>query len=292
MAETISSTSKNQTWKIIDLIKWGEEFLASKGIENSRKETEWFLAHILDCDRINLYVRFDEIVDKDNLQKFKSCILRRLKHEPFQYIINKAPFYGRDFFVNEDVLIPRTETETFIDILKTRKPVETLLDVGTGSGCIAITISLENLAKNIFAIDNSDTALKIAKKNAKYHCIKNITFSNANYLQDKITKKYDVIVSNPPYISQSEISGLQPEIKQFEPIKSLTDNKDGLTFFKHFSNKADNILNESGVLLIEFGGEPQLSAIKEIFSSNKFDIAVHNDINKSPRVLEVSIIIT
>ncbi len=287
MTSTISSTSNKDTWKIIELIKWGEEFLSSKGIKNSRKETEWFLAHILQCDRINLYVRFDEVMKSKNLRIFKSCILRRLKHEPFQYIINTAPFYGRDFFVDENVLIPRPETETIIDLLKSHEPTDSLLDVGTGSGCIAITASLEKLAKNIVAIDKSEAALKIAQKNASDHSIDNIVFLKSDFLNDIPNQKFDIVVSNPPYIAETDISSLEPDIKDFEPFQSLTDNEDGLLFFKQFSQKANELLNDSGLMFLEFGGEPQVPALKNIFTKNKFNVTIHNDINKNPRVLEV-----
>ena len=112
------SSKENKQWKIIDLLKWGEKYLKTKGFKNSRKETEWLLAHTLKCNRIDLYLEFDKIITNIPLQTFKSCILRRIKNEPFQYIIKKGTFYGRDFIVNQNVLIPRPETETIIDLLK------------------------------------------------------------------------------------------------------------------------------------------------------------------------------
>ena len=172
MFSGVNSEKKlNQTkWTIIDLIKWSTQYLKSKNISNSRKESEWFLSHIYKCNRLELYLKFDEIVDESKLKIFKSFILRRLNHEPFQYIIKKAPFYGRDFYVDKNVLIPRPETEIIVDILK-NKNIESVLDIGTGTGCIAITLLLENITNYVFAIDKYESVLSIANKNSNYYKI-------------------------------------------------------------------------------------------------------------------------
>ena len=282
------SSKENKTWKIIDLLKWGEEFLKKRGIKNSRKETEWLLAHTLKCNRIDLYLEFDKIITKNPLKTFKSYILRRLNNEPFQYIIKKGSFYGRDFIVNQNVLIPRPETETIIDLLKKKPKTRHLLDIGTGSGCIAITVYLEKLAKNILAIDNSEAALNIATINAKEMGANNIQFLKMNILSELPHKKFDVIVSNPPYIPKKEIQSLQREIKNFEPIDSITDNKDGLTFFRRFEKEMKNILYKDGIMLLEFGGMLQIDSIKSIFTSKNYNLLIHNDIYSAPRIAEIT----
>lgn len=283
------SSKENKTWKIIDLLKWGEKFLKKKGIKNSRKETEWLLAHTLKCNRIDLYLEFDKIISQNLLKIFKSYILRRLNNEPFQYIIKKGPFYGRDFIVNQNVLIPRPETETIIDLLKKKPRIRHLLDIGTGSGCIAITVYLEKLAKNILAIDNSEAALNVATINAKEMGANNIQFMKMNILSELPDKKFDIIVSNPPYISKKEIKSLQLEIKNFEPTDSITDNKDGLTFFRRFEKEMKNILYKDGIMLLEFGGMLQIDSIKNIFSSKNYNLLIHNDIYNEPRIAEIKI---
>ena len=282
------SSKENKTWKIIDLLKWGEKFLKKRGIKNSRKETEWLLAHTLKCNRIDLYLEFDKIITKNPLKTFKSYILRRLNNEPFQYIIKKGSFYGRDFIVNQNVLIPRPETETIIDLLKKKPKTKHLLDIGTGSGCIAITVYLEKLAKNILAIDNSEAALNIATINAKEMGANNIQFLKMNILSELPHKKFDVIVSNPPYIPKKEIQSLQREIKNFEPIDSITDNKDGLTFFRRFEKEMKNILYKDGIMLLEFGGMLQIDSIKSIFTSKNYNLLIHNDIYSAPRIAEIT----
>ena len=126
-------------WRIIDLINWGTKYFKNKKINNARKEIEWFLCSILQCKRIDLYLRFEESLKPNQLLQLKKMINRRALGEPFQHIIGKAPFYGRDFKINKDVLVPRPETEVIIDILKKNSKVSNLLDVGTGSGILAET---------------------------------------------------------------------------------------------------------------------------------------------------------
>ena len=149
-------------WRIIDLINWGTDHFAEKGINNARREMEWFLCDVLDCQRIDLYIQFEDLLHKNDLIKLRQMVQRRLSGEPFQHIVGKGSFYGRDFRVDNNVLIPRSETELLIERLKIRGTVNSLLDIGTGSGCIAITVSLEELAENIFATDHSQSALNVA----------------------------------------------------------------------------------------------------------------------------------
>jgi release factor glutamine methyltransferase len=169
-------TTQTKLWRIIDLINWGTDHFTTKGLDNARREMEWFLCEILKCERIDLYVRFEEILNAEELEDFRLMVKRRITGEPFQHIIGKAPFYGRDFIVNQNVLIPRPETEILIERIKLNGNVNSLLDIGTGSGCIAISAGLENLAENIFATDISDSSIEIAKENMQLHHIENIQF--------------------------------------------------------------------------------------------------------------------
>ena len=123
-------TTITKPWRIIDLINWGTDHFTGKGVENSRREMEWFLCDVLDCERIDLYVRFEEIMDEKELKGFRSMVKRRIGGEPFQHIIGKASFYGRDFIVNKNVLIPRPETEILIEQIKTNGKVNSLLSSG------------------------------------------------------------------------------------------------------------------------------------------------------------------
>ena len=277
-------------WTTMELIKWGEEYFISKNISNAKLEIEWFLCHILNCKRIDLYVQFEQPLVRNELAQFKKMVKRRITGEPFQYILGKGNFYGRDFIVNRDVLIPRPETEMIIELLKKQNSVESILEVGTGSGCIASTISLENLATSIIATDISRKALNTAIINATQLSAKNINFKIHDFLSTGINSKFDAVISNPPYISTTEMDGLQKEVQEYDPNIALTDNGDGLSFYRRFAELGSSILNRNGFMLLEFGGRHQLDAITNIFKSQKFNLKFHHDLQGDPRVVEVNLL--
>jgi release factor glutamine methyltransferase len=280
----------DKIWTTIDLIKWGEDYFVSKGISNAKLEVEWFLCHILNYQRIDLYVQFEQPLMKDELAQFKEMVRRRIEGEPFQHILGKADFYGRDFIVNKHVLIPRAETEIIIELLKKRDAVESILEIGTGSGCIAITMSLENLTTSIIATDVSKEALNVAKENTQKFGAENIDFKVHDFLQTGINSTFDVVISNPPYIGSDEMDGLQKEVHDYDPKIALTDNDDGLSFYRRFAELGTSLLNENGYMLLEFGGAHQVVAISEIFESHQFNVKFHNDLQGDPRIVEVNLL--
>jgi release factor glutamine methyltransferase len=280
----------DKIWTTIDLIKWGEDYFVSKGISNAKLEVEWFLCHILNYQRIDLYVQFEQPLMKDELAQFKEMVRRRIEGEPFQHILGKADFYGRDFIVNKHVLIPRAETEIIIELLKKRDAVESILEIGTGSGCIAITMSLENLTTSIIATDVSKEALNVAKENTQKFGVENIDFKVHDFLQTGINSTFDVVISNPPYIGSDEMDGLQKEVHDYDPKIALTDNDDGLSFYRRFAELGTSLLNENGYMLLEFGGAHQVVAISEIFESHQFNVKFHNDLQGDPRIVEVNLL--
>ena len=232
-------------WRIIDLIKWGEERFSKNHISNARFEIEWFLCHILNCQRINLYIQFEDVLLEQHLIVLREMVQRRLSGEPFQHIICRGSFYGRDYYIDKNVLVPRPETEIIIERLKSQKKMNSLLEIGTGSGCIAITVSLEGLAKNIFATDISQSAIEIAEKNRKMLGAENIRFGVHDFLKSGFNTKFDVVISNPPYIAKNKIKELPVEVRDYDPHTALTDNKDGLTFYKRFADQFNNLLQIS-----------------------------------------------
>ena len=274
-------------WRIIDLINWGTDRFAEKGASNARREMEWFLCDVLDCQRIDLYIQFEDILHENDLIILRQMVKRRLSGEPFQHILGKGSFYGRDFRVDNNVLIPRPETELLIERLKARGKVNSLLDIGTGTGCIAITASLEKLAENIFATDSSVSALSVAKENMKIFNVTNVQMAVHNFLHNRFKSKFDVVVSNPPYISVDDMSFLQKEVKDYDPSSALTDNADGLSFYRRFAEQFDNLLISGGVLLLEFGGNGQKDDIEKIFNGTGLKTEFFKDLQKKWRVLEV-----
>ncbi|MBC8256449.1 MAG: peptide chain release factor N(5)-glutamine methyltransferase [Candidatus Marinimicrobia bacterium] len=280
-------TTTTKLWRIIDLINWGNDHFTEKGLINARREMEWFLCEILKCERIDLYVRFEEVMDESDLEIFRSMVKRRIAGEPFQHIIGKASFYGRDFIVNQNVLIPRPETEILIERIKSNGVINSLLDIGTGTGCIAITTGLENLVENIFATDISESAIEVAKQNMRLHNIENIKFARHNFLTHQFKTKFDVVVSNPPYIAAKEMDSLQTEVKSYDPQSALTDNSDGQSFYHRFADQFENLLNPDGYLLLEFGGNAQKDAVESIFKNAGLNTEFFKDLQHDWRIVEV-----
>ncbi len=273
--------------RIIDLINRGMGHFKEKGIDNARREMEWFLCEILHCKRIDLYLRFEEILLGNDLEKLRSMIKRRIKGEPFQHIIGKGSFYGREFKVNQHVLTPRPETEVLIERLQKNGEVSSLLDVGTGTGCIAITAALENLADQLFATDKSSQALEVAQENMELHSIKTVQLARHDFLTQQFKSTFEVVISNPPYIAQNEMDTLQSEVQEFDPLAALTDENDGLTFYRRFADQFGTLVHPGGYLLLEFGGNPQKEAVDSIFKNAGLNTEFFKDLQGDYRVVEV-----
>lgn len=229
---------------VLDIIKSSTELLAKKNIANPRLNVELMLCEVLDCDRVKLYLDFEKPLTKNELDLYREWFKRRLNHEPLQYITGHAYFYGYRFRVNEHVLIPRQETEIIVekvldDIKNNPKENLSILEIGTGSGCISIALGKKldelEMKYNIVAIDISKDALDVAAYNLEKIEGSNekISFVEKDIFEiDTFNKDIDYIVSNPPYIPYTEFEGLNEEVNKYEPTISLTDYKDGLTFYR------------------------------------------------------------
>lgn len=255
-----------------ELLKIGTKMLRDKKIDSYQIDTELMLAKIANTSREKILINDNINIDNKKVKNFKKMLERRGNNsEPMAYILNKREFWNTDLFVNKDVLIPRPETELIVDklkeIFKNHSPY--VLDVGTGSGCIIISL-LEELKKSKgVAIDISHMALRVARKNAK----KNKTFNRVNFQRKSIesffNKKFDLIVSNPPYIPRSQLKNLMKDVKFFEPKLALDGGNDGLDVIKKVIYKSKRILKIKGLLALEIGNG-QYSKISQILKLNKF----------------------
>lgn len=264
---------KPQLTRLIDILKYSITLLESKGFDESRLNVELLMADVLNCDRMKLYLDFEKPLSISERNKFKEYLLRRLNYEPIQYITGKTNFYGYDIVVNESVLIPRPETEILVeevlkDIYSGDKKKISILEIGTGSGCIAIALSKETETKNIDCIidtmEVSVDAINLAKSNSNQNNVNKgkINFIHKDFLSiQEIDNQYDYIVSNPPYISKADFSGLEKVVKDFEPRIALTDENDGLNFYRKIYDITKG-LNASIFLEI---GYKQEDSIKSIF---------------------------
>jgi release factor glutamine methyltransferase len=282
-----------KTWRVIDLINWAESYFKEKGFANPRSEIEWLLRAVLKCNRMDVYLRFEEPLSQSQLATLRSWVKRRLEREPLQYITGFCDFYGREFSVNEHVLIPRPETERLIDTaLEKVKGLDSpsILDIGAGSGCIATTLGLEIPGSTILGIDVSEDAIGIANKNKEKLEAENVSFQKMNILKQRPEGEFDVLVSNPPYIPKGEMDGLMKDVKDFEPTVALTDQKDGLIFYKRFAEVGKEVVKSGGWIILEVGLEDHPSAVKKIFSESRFpDTELIKDYNGDYRVLVIKI---
>ena len=276
---------------VLESIKLSTDYLEKKGIESPRTNAELLLANILICKRLDLYLKFDQPLKENEIILYREFIRRRGKFEPLQYITGSVEFFGIEFKVNKSVLIPRPETEILVETIINSAGKEEnidILDIGTGSGNIAVSIAMNLPNSKISAMDNSIDALEVAKENAKLNSVENrIDFMNESILYgfNYPAKKYDIIVSNPPYISAEEFRVVQPELKVFEPRAALTDEGDGLTFFRIISSKTKTILKEKGKLFFEVGKD-QSKLVEKILLENDFqNITIKKDYLNIERVV-------
>ena len=257
----------------LELINEGSYKLKQSDITSHRLDSEILLSKVLNKTRENLLINLEENIDSKNVKKFEKLIRRRSLNEPIAYIIKKKEFWSRTFEINNDTLIPRPETELMIEklvyIYKQKKI--NILDIGTGSGCILISLLSELKQSNCIGIDISKKAIKIAIKNAKKNNQKNnIKFLNRS-LSNFYHKKFDLIVSNPPYIRTRDIKNLDRSIKYYEPKIALDGGNDGLDVIKKVIYKSREILKVNGSLALEIGNG-QLRKVSTLLLKNLYRI--------------------
>jgi release factor glutamine methyltransferase len=281
---------------VINALKLAIEYLNKKGIESPRLSAELLLADVLKCKRLDLYLLFERPLCESEIIKYRTFISRRRKFEPIQYIIGLTEFFGLHFKVNNSVLIPRPETEILVEtILNNCSYLQTniksdnkinILDIGCGSGNIAITISKRLPNSEITAIEISEDAVKIAKENAVRNKAININFMIGDFSSTQFNEnKFDIIVSNPPYVSKEEYPTLQKEIIDFEPAFAVTDFNDGLSFYRIIAERARILLKQNGKIYLEIG-KGQAHEVKKILEQNSFtNISFVKDYQQIDRVI-------
>jgi release factor glutamine methyltransferase len=302
---------------VLEVIQRSTEYLAKKGVESPRLQTELLLAHLLKLPRMQLYLNFERGLSPVELDAFRELIKRRGQREPLQQIAGSTSFCGLDIAVNRHVLVPRPETEllaehawTFLNQLASfsstsahkleaalgpaiasEKPEPgfspSALDFGTGSGCLAIALAKKSPPANISALELSPEAIALARENAASHGLaERISF----FLGDGFEAlpagaQFHLIVSNPPYIPGAEIATLEPEVRDFEPRQALDGGADGLDYYRRLSKEAPAFVKPGGKIMLEFG-DGQAEPIAEIFQRQKWIVeAILEDYTRRPRIL-------
>ena len=274
---------------ISEAIKQTEQALTNGNIESARLEAEILLANALKVDRIYLYVHSDEILTESQSKLYNDFIQRRLSHEPTDYIIGHREFMGLDFIVNENVLIPRPDTEilveTVIERLKDIDGTINIVDVGTGSGAIAISLAKFLHNAKVDAVDISEAALNIAKLNANNNDLADkVKFHQGDLFVPISDNRYNAIVSNPPYIPSAVIDTLEPEVAKYEPKIALDGGNDGLNFYRRLIDESPAFLVDGGFLAVEIGYD-QAQTVAELAKKHFNQVEVIKDLSQNDRVV-------
>ena len=256
-------------WTVLKVLDWTKGYLAEKGVENARLEAEWLLCAATGLDRVGLYVNFEKPLSEAELAACRGMVARRARREPLQYILGSQEFFGLDFAVTPAVLIPRHDTEVLVEEALRRAPgAKRLLDIGTGSGCIAVALAKELPAAEVFAVEKSPEALALAQQNASHHAVR-VTFCEGSLFEPVGEERFDLIVSNPPYIPTADLESLQPEVRDFEPQGALDGGPDGLEFYRLLVPATPAHLSPGGWLMVEVG-IGQAAAVWALFEKSGF----------------------
>ncbi|MBN2138036.1 MAG: peptide chain release factor N(5)-glutamine methyltransferase [Sedimentisphaerales bacterium] len=305
-----------ETWTIQKLLNWITAYFTEKGVDAARLKAEMLLSSVLSLKRIELYTRFDKPVEKSQLDQLHALTKRAAQSEPVAYLIGKTEFYSMQLDISPDCLIPRPETELLveraIEFLRSRTAqsremqdtlqqgrisetagdnVQLVCDLCTGSGCIAAAIAANFANAKIIATDISDPALKIAAANIKKHNLeKRITLLHGDLfdpiIQQLDTAQFDLVVSNPPYVSASEFAALDKNVKDYEPRIALFAGDDGLDIYRRIIEKIDLFLKPDGAMMLEIGYAQGHALTQLIEQTGVFtDIKIEKDINNNDRIL-------
>ena len=280
---------------VLEAINKGAEFLARKSIESARLQSELLLAHVLNLARLKLYLQFERELTEAQANEFRELLVRRGNHEPLQHITGSTSFCGLPMIVTPTVLIPRPETEglaeqawTFLNQLEGET---TFVDLGTGSACIPIAIAAHAIKSRGIAVDISADALAVAKQNVEKNGFADrIELRDGDFLTAlQPAERFDVIVSNPPYIATAEVELLEPEVRDHDPRLALDGGADGLNFHRALAQGAAQFLKPGGRLFIEFA-DGQGEALRELFGSHGWHVhGLIRDLSGVDRILSASI---
>lgn len=280
--------SKVEEWTVLSMLEWATDFFKKKDIPDPRHSIEWLLAETLDIKRLDLYLKYDRPLSSDELDMLRPLVKRRANHEPLQYIVGFTEFMNARISVNEHVLIPRLETEQLVEIILDNHADEknlSVIDVGTGSGCIPIALKMEQPGWDVRGIDISDEALEVARTNAEQNET-DITFSEGDILSPEsisIQSPVDLIVSNPPYVTPDEKEMLEPQITEYEPPEALFFD-DIEKMYRSIIRFAEENLSEKGSLYLELH-ENYSDKIIALFDDKSWSADIQKDYDKKPRFI-------
>lgn len=280
-----------EVWTVARILDWTTRYLKQHGSETPRLDTEILLAHTRKCARIQLYTNFDSPLTEDERARMRDLVKRRAQSEPVAYLVGHREFFGLDFKVTKDVLIPRPDTETLVlELLERAKAVATprVLELCTGSGCIVVSAAANLPTASFVATDVSPAALQIARENAEKHQVaERIEFREGDLFSAVSSGvQFDLIVSNPPYVPEGEIAALDADVRDHEPMLALRAGADGMKCLSVIVEQAATFLVAGGWLLLETGIEQApLTAAALNARADFTDTRIVKDLGGRPRVV-------
>ena len=277
--------TERDIWTVLKVLNWTKGYLAEKGVENSRLEAEWLLCATTGLDRVGLYVNFEKPLTDAELAAYRALVTRRARREPLQYLLGSQEFYGLDFLVSPAVLIPRHDTEVLVEEALRRAPAGgSILDIGVGSGCIAVALAKAIPGADVRGVEKSSSALALAQQNIERHAVR-VTLFEGSLFEPFAGQRFDLIVSNPPYIPTADLADLQPEVREYEPVAALDGGADGLDYYRTIIPAAPEHLTPGGWLLVEIG-IGQAEDVRGMFAAAGFtDIFTAKDPSLIERVV-------
>ena len=275
-----------ERWTVLKILKWTTDYFAGKDFGSARLEAELLLAATLGLDRVGLYVNFERPLDASELASFREQVQRRAQREPVQYILGETEFWSLMLNVGPAVLVPRADTEVLVEEALTKiEGSSRILDVGTGSGAIAIALAHEKTETTVTALDCSGAALEIARANAERNGVDDRLTCVTGDLADLPLGPFEMVVSNPPYIPTADCEELMPEVRDHEPRLALDGGEDGLTAYRQLAAQAGKILVPGGWMLVEVGID-QATDVEALFeAAGLTEIKHRDDYSGIPRVV-------
>jgi len=275
-----SAASSDDDWTIIKLLGWTTAYFASRAIESPRAGAEILLAHVLNLQRIDLYLHYDQPLTQTELERYKTLIRRRVRREPVAYITGCREFWSMNLTVSGEVLIPRPETECLVEQvlaeLSTEDTTEPsrILELGTGSGAIILALASSLCRSICFASDVSERSVRVAHENARRHGLDGrVHFFCGDWTRPlQLSGIFDVIVSNPPYIPTAQIKTLEPEIHLYEPLRALDGGEDGLESVRRLITQAHRFMRPGGRLLLEIGHDQQEAVRQIVATAGQYEV--------------------
>lgn len=283
-------------WHVLELLEWTTSYFDKHNIPNPRLDAEVLLGHLLEKSRLQLYLHFDMPVFQNDLTAFRELIKKRIARTPISYLTHHKEFMSLDFYIDERVLIPRPETEFIVETVlnSTNSHPQRILEIGTGSGIIAISLAVNMPESEIIATDISNDALAVAEKNRETHnCEERITLIQGDLyepIQSQDSSKFNWIVSNPPYVASAENSNVSPDVHKYEPHIALFAGNDGLDIIRRLIVEAPKFLLPEGQLILEIG-DKQSEHVKELLAgqSEYKNYEMINDYSGIERVVVASV---